>query len=929
MNYSFKQTVLALIVVAFFSFVQTSVYATVYYASPDGVGTGTFASPSSFTSGLSKLSGAGDTLYLRGGIYYLTTKININENGTASSRVAIMAYANENPILDFSGQPYGSSNPGISINTSSNYVHIKGITIRYAGDNGMINNGSNIIIESCTFYGNCDTGLQLKVGGNNLILNCDSYNNFDYQTGGLANPDFGGNADGFADKQYSNVAPNTFIGCRAWNNSDDGWDFFEKIGSSVIKNSICYRNGPTTFDMTNHPRYLTDKAWFDQFPNLAAYTNYGNGNGFKLGGNFTAHNVSVIRCLAVGNRVRGFDQNNNYGTMTILNGSAYQNGINYGFGNSSGGTLVIKNSVSLSSVGSNSFNSRTVTNLNNSWNKPSVTVNGSDFVSLDTALILAPRNTDGSYSSTFMHLISGSDLIDAGIYAGIEYAGNFPDLGYYEFGTIDKFPPIITSQNTTQTVLLGNPILNITISWSGGATGLDTANIPAGITATFDYVNKTLNLQGTPTASGNYPYTVTSIGGADLPIVINGNIYVTSTSTQNVAFFTTLPMSAADLVVFNKLNANPDFLVIPVDANSTTTNYSTFDVIVISPTPGSTAPGFPALEAVNKPKLLLKPFVLRTTVWNWINTSSAINTAQSGVTIYDKTHPIFTGLTFTGEEEDQLQLFSTVTTNAVTGVTNTTWLATPSVTVIGNPIGSTTTNSIIEVPVGTNMNGTTTTHRFLMIGLSEFSMVNLTATATQLIENAVYYLLGLEVPNVVPVGFYSVHVLDKNGEAKLIWKVGVEENVKQYNIQRSSNGVDYTTIASVASNGMSEYDWIDNSILSGKVFYRIVAVDKDGKEKISQIVVYNNQSKKIEIIIAPNPVVNRKINLYLNNVEKGKLVIDLYNSALQNILTTHFENYGGVSSKSIQLPEFCAPGIYNLRVKLSNGQSFTKSILIQ
>lgn len=725
-------------------FVQQTILANTYYASPAGTGTGTLASPCSFSSGLNKLTTAGDTLYLRGGVYSFSAKISINKNGTASARICIMAYPGEQPILDFSTEPYSSSNPGISLSATSSYLHIKGLVIRYAGDNGIINNGSNTIIENCEFYGNCDTGLQHKSGGNNLIINCDSHDNFDYESGGMATPDFGGNADGFADKQYSNVNPNTYVGCRSWGNSDDGWDFFQKIGNSVLKNCICYRNGPVTFNMVNHPRHLTDKAWFDQFADLAAYTNYGNGNGFKLGGDFTAHNVTVIRCLAVGNRVRGFDQNNNYGSMTITNCSSYQNGINYGFGNNTGGALVIKNCVSLSSASANAFTTKVVTNTNNSWNKAGITVNSSDFVSLDTSLVLTPRNADGSYTTSFMNLVNGSDLIDAGIYVGIEYAGNFPDLGYYEYGVIDKFPPIVTSQNATQSILLGNPIVNITFTWGGGATGLDTANIPAGITATFNYINKTLTLQGTPTSAGNFSYTVTSIGGADMPLVITGNIYVSSASTKRIAYFTLLPMSAADSVIFKKLNANPDFLIIPVDATLTTTDYSSFDAIVISSVPGSTSAGFVPLEAVNKPKLLLKPFALRNTVWNWI-TGTALNTAQSTVTITDKTHPIFSGLIFTGVDDNELQLFSTVSTNGVTGITNSTWIATPAVTVLGNANTTTTTNSVVEIPVGTNMNGTVTTHRFIMLGLSEFSMINLTPTATQLIENSVYYILGLNV----------------------------------------------------------------------------------------------------------------------------------------------------------------------------------------
>jgi hypothetical protein len=170
MKPSFKQIVSLLIVIILTSVVQIKLYASVYYASPGGTGTGTFDSPCSFSSGLTKLTAGGDTLYLRGGIYYLTAKVSINKTGLPTARIAIMAYPGEKPILDFSGEPYSSSNPGISLSAASSYMHIKGLIIRYAGDNGMINNGSNHIIENCEFYGNCDTGLQHKSGGNNPEL---------------------------------------------------------------------------------------------------------------------------------------------------------------------------------------------------------------------------------------------------------------------------------------------------------------------------------------------------------------------------------------------------------------------------------------------------------------------------------------------------------------------------------------------------------------------------------------------------------------------------------------------------------------------------------------------------------------------------------------------------------------------------------------
>ncbi len=918
---------IALLFTAVILFCCSQLNAATYYASPTGTGVGTLADPCSFTSGLSKLTAAGDTLYLRGGIYNQSAKISINKSGTATARVAIMAYLNEKPILDFSTEPYSSSNPGVSLSSTSLYLHIKGLVIRYAGDNGMINNGSNHVIENCEFYGNCDTGLQHKGGGNNLILNCDSHDNFDYESGGIGTPNYGGNADGFADKQYTATDPNTYDGCRAWNNSDDGWDFFQKIGNTIIKNSICYHNGPFTFDMTNHPRYAIDQAWFNQFTNLAAYPNYGNGNGFKLGGDFTAHNVEVIRCLAVCNRVRGFDQNNNYGKMTILNTSSYKNGYNYGFGNNNGGTLIIKNCVSLNSINSNAYTVQTVTNINNSWNMPAITVNSADFVSLDTNQILTSRNLDGTYTTPFMNLVSGSDLIDAGVFNVIPYAGNNPDLGYYELGVIDQFPPVVTSQNISQTIVLGSPIVNMTFVWSGGATGLDTTNLPNGIIANFDIANKTLTLQGTPTALGNYTFTVTSIGGAGTPVVITCNIYVSSASAKRIAYFTTLPMTAPDMVVYNKLNANPDFFIVPVDATATNTDYSGFAAVVMSPVPGSTSAGFAPLEAVNKPKLLLKPFTLRSTVWAWINTNSAINTTQTTVTISNQNHTIFSGLNFTGTNNDELQLLSSVNTNGVTGITNTTWVASPAVSVLGNALGTTTTNSIVEVPVGTNMNGTVTTQRFVMIGLSEFSLANATANATQLIENTVYYILGLGVP--LPVKFSSVNITDIKGSAKVVWNVDKEINIKEYEIERSANASDFITIATIKATGNNDYSWTDKAVLAGKSFYRIIAREKDGKSISSQVLSFYSSNKKPSIIVSPNPVEGKKINLSLTNIEKGKIIVELFDIKGVSILTTNIENSSNNCSKSITIPDYCVNGFYTLRVRLANGETLSTAVLVK
>ncbi len=453
-------------------FSSTVLSAKNYYASPTGTSTaaGTLAAPLNITTAFAKSDL--DTLFLLGGQYNLTAAQKFTKTGIATARKALFAYENEKPILDFRGEAYGSR----GVQFSGAYLHVKGIVICYSGKNGFYNESNYSIFENCETYGNGDTGFQNRDCCGNLMLNCDSHDNFDYQLGGTTAADYGGNADGFADKQYTdNGDPNIYEGCRSWNNSDDGWDFFDKYGKSQIKNSICYKNGPASYDMRNHARYNTDKTWFDQFQSgktvtrkdgksytitLANYTNMGNGNGFKLGGNYSTHNVDVINCLSAQNTVKGFDQNNNNGTMTLYNNTAYNNGNDYGFNNSSYGTLIIKNCVSLASKGSNTLNSKTKTNVNNSWNTSGVTCNSADFVSTDATVITTARKPDGSLADiSFMHLVKGSDLIDAGVNVGLPYSGKAPDLGCYEFDDNTNYLPAVTKENKFKLIQQGNNLI--------------------------------------------------------------------------------------------------------------------------------------------------------------------------------------------------------------------------------------------------------------------------------------------------------------------------------------------------------------------------------------------------------------------------------------------------------------------------------------
>lgn len=448
------------LILVFLFFSLSNISGITYYVSPNGTsnGTGTIDSPLLFVTALNKSLTAGDSIILRGGTYSYASYLQFSKNGTSTDFIHIVNYPGETPVFDFRYEAYNGSNQGIRV--SGSYLHIKGLIVQGAGDNGMQVTGSNNKIENCTFRWNCDSGLQMKTGSNNLILNCDSYENFDYKTGGTSSPDYGGNADGFADKQYENTGTNTYEGCRSWRNSDDGWDSYQKAGNTVYKNSWCFDMGPSSYDMTDNIRFKTDSAsWFYQFKSSEGryvITNYGNGNGFKLGGNYTVNNATLTNCVSVNNTVKGFDQNNDAGAMVLYNCTSYKNKYNYGFSNSSYGTLVIKNSISLSGTNSNSFKTTSYTQSNNTWSN-GFSVASSDFESLDISQLYNDRQADGSLPNiTLLHIVEGSSLINAGVDVGLPYTGTAPDIGAFEYGTTSG---LFSTKSSNQKISINpNPV---------------------------------------------------------------------------------------------------------------------------------------------------------------------------------------------------------------------------------------------------------------------------------------------------------------------------------------------------------------------------------------------------------------------------------------------------------------------------------------
>ena len=388
----------------------TTIYPADFYIAPGGNDSwsGSYDSPFATIQHAHDVMSAGQLCYAHGGTYpNLSAAQTLTKDGDASHLFKIWAYPGEVPLFDGSSIPTGTGDPNVVspiVLLNANYWSLKGLGVTGTKANGagflIYLASGNILLDQCFAHHGTGTGFGGYGAAHDLtIQNCDSYFN--------ANA---GSADGF---QYSISAggTNLLTGCRAWRNSDDGFDFFNVSGDSPWRVDNCW-------------------SWDNGFD--LSHVHVGDGMGFKLG---TSGDVTLTRCLSWINWGHGFDHNSAAKACTLYNNTAWNNG-DTGFFFATGTVAhILRNNAAWNNPTEKNLTGSCVED-HNTWDG-AVTVNNSDFASVDPTGSDGARQTDGSLPVlNFMRLVTGSDLINAGtqtgLPSGVTFLGSNPDMGCFE-----------------------------------------------------------------------------------------------------------------------------------------------------------------------------------------------------------------------------------------------------------------------------------------------------------------------------------------------------------------------------------------------------------------------------------------------------------------------------------------------------------------
>lgn len=133
------------------------------------------------------------------------------------------------------------------------------------------------------------------------------------------------------------------------------------------------------------------------------------------------------------------------------------------------------------------------------------------------------------------------------------------------------------------------------------------------------------------------------------------------------------------------------------------------------------------------------------------------------------------------------------------------------------------------------------------------------------------FLTGLSWSNIVPVQLIYFRGKSEAERVRLNWATATEINSSYFNVERSIDLKEFTTIGKIASAGDSrqriEYNFLDEAPLPGVNYYRLKQVDKDGTSELSKIIAVSPNTEASQFVVYPNPSDGQAIKLQFNNLE--------------------------------------------------------------
>jgi hypothetical protein len=168
-----------------------------------------------------------------------------------------------------------------------------------------------------------------------------------------------------------------------------------------------------------------------------------------------------------------------------------------------------------------------------------------------------------------------------------------------------------------------------------------------------------------------------------------------------------------------------------------------------------------------------------------------------------------------------------------------------------------------------------------------------------------------------------------DGFIQLGWSTYSEINVDHFDIERSTDGINFRQVGRVGTAGgqlssRNNYTYMDITAQRGNNYYRLAIVDNNGNYTYSKAIMVNVDVKGISVMIVyPNPF-SRRVKIRVNCDKAEKVMVNVINSNGILMSSQQAETTVGDNNIDVTKVESLPGGIYFIEVVSSTRSLKTK-----
>ncbi|MGB4771542.1 MAG: T9SS type A sorting domain-containing protein [Chitinophagaceae bacterium] len=180
----------------------------------------------------------------------------------------------------------------------------------------------------------------------------------------------------------------------------------------------------------------------------------------------------------------------------------------------------------------------------------------------------------------------------------------------------------------------------------------------------------------------------------------------------------------------------------------------------------------------------------------------------------------------------------------------------------------------------------------------------------------------------LPVSLNDLTAYYNSGSTTVSWTTGNDEMVDKYIVEYSTDGKSFQKAGELTANNSGKYIFNDKREVNGKMYYRVMVLDKNARAQFSKVmIVRNNNFTTSESRISPNPAKsNPTISVNSDSRQTVKVrMIDYSGRAVTDVMKSVNK---GSNSFVLNTSSNITSGVYVVQVIYANGKIESHKLVI-